>query len=372
MIRGNYEFAIDLYRRLAGAGTGNLFLSPHSISTAMAMADVGARGETAKEIEAVLEFPFGGASLAKAFRDVIDDVNRHEPGFDLVTANALWAAASVEFLPQYATLMREQLGATIETLDFAHASEAARAHINEWVAAITRQKIRELIGAGMLTPDTLLVLTNAIYMKAAWKQQFVSASTDPNGRFHGPSGDSTVPMMKQTAVFPLFRGEGVAVIELPYAAEELSMLIVLPDALDGLGRIESELTAPKLDDWRARTKPRRVALSLPRFEIEGSLQLSDVLRAMGVRLAFDMTGLADFSGIAASEKLAISEVIHKARVDVTEEGTEAAAATGMLLRASAMFREPPAEVFLADHPFLFVIRCRGSLLFVGRLVQPAR
>jgi len=373
VIRGNYEFALDLYGRLARAGTGNLFLSPHSISTAMAMADVGARGDTANEIEAALEFPFGGASLAKAFRDVLDDVNRNESGYDLVTANALWAAAGVEFLPEYLALVREQFGATIETLDFAHAGEASRARINDWVAATTRQKIRDLIGQGMLTADTLLVLTNAIYMKAAWKQQFSSGSTDPSGRFHGPAGESTVPMMKQTAVFPLFRGEGVAVLELPYAADELSMLIVLPDAVDGLSKVENEFTAAKLDDWRERTKPRRVVLSLPRFAIESSLLLSDVLRAMGVRLAFDMTGSADFSGMAAaSEKLAISEVIHKARVDVTEEGTEAAAATGMVMRAGAMFRESPAEVFQADHPFLFVIRCRGSLLFVGRLVQPAK
>ena len=369
MIRGNSAFAIDLYRRLAGAGAGNLFLSPHSISTAMAMVDVGARGDTAKEIEAVLEFPFGGAALAKAFRDVLDDVNRHEPKYDLVTANALWAAQAVEFLPDYLAMAREQFGAAIETLDFVHAGEAARANINEWVATITRQKIRNLIGTGMLTPDTLLVLTNAIYMKAAWKQQFTAASTDPNGRFHGPAGESTVSMMKQTAGFPLFRGDGVGVIELPYAAEALSMLIVLPDAVDGLGKVESALTAEKLDDWRVRAKPQHVALSLPRFAIESSFLLSDVLRAMGVRLAFNRTGLADFSGMAAAEKLHISEVIHKAHVDVTEEGTEAAAATGMVLRVSSMMREPPAEAFQADHPFLFVIRCRGSMLFVGRLME---
>jgi serpin B len=370
VIRGNSAFAIDLYRRLAAAGSDNLFLSPHSISTAMAMVATGARGETAKEIEAAFHFTATGSALAKAWRALLDDVNRHEPNYDLVTANALWAAPGVRFLPDYLTIAREQFGATLETLDFVSAVEAARAHINDWVATVTREKIRDLIGPRVLSAATLLVLTNAIYMKAAWSDPFMAWNTDANGRFHGAGGESTVPMMRQTEAFRFLRASGVRVIELPYEAKGLSMVIVLPDAVDGLAAIEQGLTAERLEEWIAALKPQRVVLSLPRFAIESSFELADVLRELGVRLAFDMTGLADFSGMAhAEELLTISEVIHKARVDVTEEGTEAAAATALVMRAGAMMREPPPEVFKADHPFLFLIRCRGSLLFVGRLVR---
>jgi serpin B len=336
----------------------------------MAMVAMGARRETATEIEAAFHFSEGGAALAKAWRAELDAVNVHEEGYDLVTANALWAAPGVRFLPEYLALAREQFGATIETLDFGHAVDAARAHINEWVAGITRHKIPELIAPGVLSAATLLVLTNAIYMKAAWADPFMAWNTDANGKFHGTSGDATVPMMRQTEAFPYLHAGGVRVIELPYQAKGLSMLIVLPDAVDGLPSVEQGLTAELLDEWTAGLKAQRVVLSLPRFSIESSFQLTPVLREMGVRLAFDMTGLADFSGMArAEEMLAISDVIHKARVDVTEEGTEAAAATAMALRAGAMMREPPPEIFRADHPFLFVIRCRGSVLFVGRLVE---
>jgi serpin B len=368
--RGNSAFAIELYRRLVGAGTGNLFLSPYSISTAMAMVATGARGETAKEIEAAFHFTATGPELAKTWRALLDDVNRHEPNYDLVTANALWAAPGVRFLPEYLAIAREQFDATLETLDFAHAAEAARAHINEWVATVTRQKIRDLIGPGMLSAATLMVLTNAIYMKAAWYEPFMARNTDANGRFHGAGGESTIPMMRQTESFRFLHAGGVRVIELPYDAKDLSMLVVLPDAVDGLDAVEKALTADKLEQWITALKPQRVVLSLPRFAIESSFTLTEVLQKLGVRLAFNTAGLADFSGMAhAEELLTISDVIHKARVDVTEEGTEAAAATAMVLRAGAMMREAPPEVFQADHPFLFVIRCRGSVLFLGRLMK---
>src|SRR5258708_22390079 len=186
---------------------------------------------------------------------VQNDVIQHKEGFDLLTANALWAARGVEFRSSYLATARNEFGARIETLDFAHASEAARAQINKWVSDTTKEKIRELIGQGALTGDTLLVLTNAIYMKAKWADPFPKSGTDSKGTFHAPGGDVTAPMMHTTERFPFFRGEGVRVLELPYEHEELSMLIVLPESNGGLAAIEKDLTPQKIEAWQSKLAP---------------------------------------------------------------------------------------------------------------------
>jgi serpin B len=372
LIHGNTAFAVDLYRREASQPNTNIFFSPYSISTAMAMVDAGARGATATAIEKAMRFPFAGKRLAEAWTTVLNDVNKHKEGFDLLTANALWAARGVEFRSSYLATARSEFGAKIETLDFAHASDAARSRINKWVSDTTKEKIRDLIAPGMLPPDTLLVLTNAIYMKAKWADPFPKARTDANGKFHAPGGDVTVPMMQNTETFPFFRGEGVRVLELPYAGEELSMLVVLPETNGGLAAIEKDLTPEKIEAWQSKLVPSKVAVTFPRFTSEMTLDLGATLQAMGVRRAFGKNGSADFSGMSEKEKLVISRVIHKARVDVDEEGTEAAAATAVIgVRATAI-RQPPPELFVADHPFLFLIKRNGtnSILFLGRLMKP--
>jgi len=371
LMSGNTAFALDLYQREAARQTGNVFFSPYSISTAMAMVDAGARGTTAREIEKALRFPFTGERLATAWTAVLNDVNRHSEGYDLVTANALWGARGIEFRSAFLTTARRKFGAKIETLDFARASDGSRKRINAWVSETTKEKIRDLIGPGMLSADTLLVLTNAIYMKAKWSTPFPPGATDQKGRFHAPAGDVTAPMMRVTDRFPFYRGEGVRVLELPYVHDELSMIIVLPDAKNGLAAVEKQLTPGKLAEWYAKLAANRVAVTLPKFTTEMSLDLGETLRAMGVRLAFDMTK-ADFSGMSAKEKLGISRVIHKARVDVSEEGTEAAAATAVIGVRSTAIHEAPPEPFVADHPFFFLIRRNGSnnTLFIGRLTKP--
>jgi serpin B len=372
LIHGNTVFAVDLYRREAAGQNDNIFFSPYSISTAMAMVDAGARGATTAEIETAMRFPFKGKQLAQAWAAVLDDVNHHAEGFDLLTANALWGARGVEFRSSYLATARGEFGAKIETLDFAHASEDARARINKWVSDTTKEKIRELIGQGMLVPDTLLVLTNAIYMKAKWADPFPKSGTDPKGTFHAPGGDVTAPMMHLKETFPFFRGDGVRIIELPYQGEALSMLVVLPETNGGLAAIEKDLTPEKIEAWQTKLTRSKVAVTFPRFTSEMTLDLGATLQAMGMRRAFSMNGGADFSGMSEKEKLAISRVIHKARVDVDEQGTEAAAATAVIgVRATAI-REPPPELFVADHPFLFFIRRNGtnSILFLGRLMKP--
>jgi len=370
LVRGNTQFALDLYRRQPA---GNVFFSPYSISTAMAMVDAGARGTTASEIEKVMHLPFGGAQLGPAWKPVLDDVNQHGAGYDLITANAMWPARDIELHPNYVAMAKRDFGATIETLDFAHAAEASRGRINAWVSEATRRKIEELMPRGSVGVDTRIVLTNAIYMKAKWARQFNPDHTNPDVTFHAPGGDVKAAMMYDVAYFRYFRGNGVRVVELPYLGNELSMLVVLPDERNGLAAVERTLTPRVLAEWDRRLEPRRVSLGLPRFSSEIGLELADTLKAMGIRLAFDPNGAADFSGLSDKEKLAISRVIHKARIDVTEEGTEAAAATAVAIMVGASaVQEPPPEIFHADHPFFFVIRrtASKSILFIGRLMTP--
>ena len=370
LIAGNTAFAVDLYGRLARNERGNIFVSPYSISAAMAMLNAGARGETALEIEKAMHFPLRGSQLTSAWSSVFADAGKKGAGIDLVTANALWAAKGVKFREEYLKAARSQFGARLETLDFAQA-EAARARINAWVSETTRRKIQELVPAGSVNGSTRIVLTNAIYLKGDWATPFPERSVT-KGVFHAPGGDVKASLMRQIDRFRYARVAGVRALELPYAGGEFSMLVLLPDANDGLGALEGSLTAKSLATWDSRLKPALVDVTLPEFSAEMSLELTQTLAAMGVRRA--LSAEADLSGIAA-EPLMVSRVIHKARVDVDEKGTEAAAATAIIgVTMAAPPREPPPrpEVFKADHPFFYVIRRNGgSVLFVGRLVNPA-
>jgi serine protease inhibitor len=370
VVRGNSKFAIELYRLQAANGRGNIFFSPYSISTAMALTGAGARGTTASEIETVLHFPFSGQRLTRAWKDVQSGVNRGRSEVTLMTANALWAAKDVEFQPQYLALARDDFDAKLATVDFTN-PEAARQRINSWVGEATKQKIPQLIASGLLVPKTRLVLTNAIYMKGQWLYKFPADATNQNGRFRTPSGEKKAKLMGNRDDFRFARSGHLRIIELPYLGSELSMLVILPDAVDGLPQVEQSLTVDKLAEWEAALQMKLVDVTLPRFITDLSMQLGGVLQTMGVHQAF--SDHADFAGIA-KEPLKISEVIHQARIDVTEEGTEAAAATAVeMQRATAIPSAPPkAEVFNADHPFLFLIRQNDtkSILFIGRLVQP--
>jgi len=368
LIRGNTTFAIELYR-LQAAGKDNIFFSPYSISTAMAMVAAGARGSTATEIEKAMRFPFGGTKLTKSWAEVQKDVNKKREDVTLLTANALWAAKDVEFQKDYLALARHDFAAKLETLDFAKA-EAARKRINDWVSDTTKKKIPELIASGMLDSSTRLVLTNAIYMKAPWLTPFPPKRTEENGVFHATGGDRKAALMRNLGDFRYAHAGDARVIEFPYKGSELSMLVVLPDANDGLASVEKTFSAEKLAEWDKALATAKVDVTFPRFTSDVSLSLNQSLKSLGVHQAF--SGHADFSGIA-KERLMISEVIHRARIDVAEEGTEAAAATAVVMtRATAVGPRPQPEIFKADHPFLYLIRRTDtkSVLFMGRLVQP--
>jgi len=367
---GNNAFALDLYARVKGEG-GNLFFSPYSISSALAMTYGGARGATAAQMAKTLRFGLEGAALHEAFGQLTADLNAagKKADFELAVANALWTQEGYEFLKDYLALMKSAYGASPHAVDFAKAAEAARRTINRWVEEQTRDRIKELIPPGMLSALTRLVLTNAIYFKGRWAAEFAADDTSDQP-FTLASGEQVkTPTMHKTGRFALFEGEGFQALELPYKGGALSMVILLPAKHDGLAALEKALSAEGLAACIAGMKPTQVAVALPKFKATTTLLLAETLKAMGMGDAFALPP-ADFSGMSGKKDFFISQVIHKAFVDVNETGTEAAAATAVIMVGSAAPTRLVA--FKADHPFLFLIRDNrsGTILFLGRLLNP--
>ncbi len=367
-------FALALYQKLKEQD-GNLFVSPFSISTCLAMAYAGARGETATQMAQALRFPLDQERVHPTLGRLLESLNaeQRERTYQLVVANALWGQRGYGFFRDFLDLLRTRYGSELHEVDFATGAEAARQTINEWVEEQTREKIKDLIGPGMLDPLTRLVLTNAIYFKGRWRSPFEKDATHP-ALFHmtaGPPGsdDVDVPMMAHTEDFGYMEGEGFQALELPYEGDAFSMVIFLPKRPDGLEGFEQSLTSDNLTALLPRLQIQEVQVFLPKFKMTSAFQLSEILRSMGMMDAFTL-GTADFSGMTDREKLAIAEVIHKAFIEVNEEGTEAAAATATEMLGCA---EPPSTpVFRADHPFVFPIRDvrSESILFMGRVVDP--
>jgi len=369
VVQGNNEFALDLYAKLREQ-KGNLFFSPYSISTALAMTYAGARGETEKQMADVLHFTLEQERLHPAFRALIKDLNPgKKEGYELVTANALWAQRGYEFLKPFLELTQKHYGAGLKEANFAGNTEAARKTINTWVEQQTREKIKDLIQPGILTTLTRLVLTNAIYFKGDWASQFDQAQTKdaPFMLINGEKAD--VPTMNQTADFQYAEEKDFQALEMPYAGDRLAMTIFLPKKVDGIKALEKSLTEKNLRAWLRKLRQRKVRVSLPRFKMTSQFQLNEVLHSMGMTDAFDLRR-ADFSGMDGTRDLFIRAVIHKAFVEVNEEGTEAAAATAVVVALRSAPSRPP--VFRADHPFVFLIRDTGtnSILFLGRMMNP--
>jgi serpin B len=376
LVEGNSTFAFGLYEFLAEQQGGkNLFYSPYSISLALAMTYTGARGETEEQIADALAFSLPQDQLHSAFNALDQELARRgegadgkdEEGFRLNIANAIWGQEDYTFLDTFLDTLAVNYGAGLRVLDFAAAPEEARSTINEWVSEETEGKIENLIPRGVLGSLTRLVLTNAIYFNAAWAYPFEEGATS-DGPFTRLSGDRvTVPMMRQTESFGYAKGDDYQVIELPYDGSEMSMVILLPDT----GRFEAfedSLSAERLQAIMGDVTYRQVALTVPRFEFESSFGLNEALSELGMPAAFSEA--ADFSGMTGSKALFISDVLHKAFVSVDEEGTEAAAATAVVMTESAM-PEQPVEL-TADRPFVFLIRDieTGAILFVGRVLDP--
>ncbi|MDN5339085.1 MAG: serpin [Euryarchaeota archaeon] len=376
---GNNRFAADLYRQIASdpenAGK-NIFFSPYSISSALAIAYEGARGTTADEIGSVLHLPENETLRRAGFAGLDAVLHSGDGAYTLRTANALWAEETHPFLPEYVDTAGRWYGANVTNLDFIGDAEASRETINRWVEEKTKNKIRDLLPAGSIDSMTRLVITNAIYFKGTWVKQFDPAETTDEEFRIAPGEAVRVSMMRRTdedAIFGYAETESLQVLRMPYAhgnGTELSMLVLLPKD-DNLTAAEEALDAETLGKIRESLIEQRVRVVFPKFTLETTYSLPPALAAMGMPTAF--TDAANFSGMDGTEELFISEVVHKAFVDVNEEGTEAAAATGVVVNLASAPMEDRTPVFRADHPFVFLIveEDSGAILFAGRIVNPA-
>ena len=367
VVEGNTEFTLDLYQVLR-AREGNLLFSPHSISTAFAMTYAGARGSTESQMARVLHFLLDQEQLHPAFAWLEASLGDMEKKghVQLGVANSLWPQKGFALLDQFLALTKRYYGVQITAVDYGRAEDARRT-INAWVEDKTENKIEELILPDMVGPLTVLVLVNAIYFKGEWASQFDEQLTHQAPFSITPNEQVQVMMMTQKHELRYAEAGGLQVLELPYAGEDLSMFVLLPADVGGLADLEDRLTVENLERWTKYLWETETRVFLPRFEVTLPFQLGDTLQSMGMPDAF--SGTADFSGMAKGQ-LFMSEVVHKAFVKVNEEGTEAAAATAVIMDRGAPPRVP---TFRADHPFLFLIRenATGSVLFLGRVVNPS-
>ena len=376
LVEGNSAFAFALYQALKGE-EGNLFYSPYSISLALAMTYAGARGETAEQMAATLHLLLEQARLHPAFNWLDAELakrgegaqGKDGEGFRLNVVNAIWGQRDYEFLSEFLDVLAENYGAGLRILDFINEAEECRVTINDWVSNQTEGRIEDLIPQGAISELTRLVLTNAIYFNAAWKYPFDEGVTSDGQFYLLDGGQVTVPMMMQTESLGYTKGEGYQAVELLYDGDELSMVILLP-ASRNFENFEEGLQAQQVDAIISELQSARVTLTMPRFEFESQCSLKDTLSDMGMPIAFSPDE-ADFSGMTVNRELFISDVVHKAFVAVDEAGTEAVAATAVIMTNTAV-PEPPVEVAV-DRPFIFLIRDieTGAILFVGRVLNPS-
>ncbi|XP_014796453.1 PREDICTED: leukocyte elastase inhibitor-like isoform X2 [Calidris pugnax] len=371
----NSRFALDLFRRFNEVNpTGNVFFSPVSVSAALAMVLLGAKGNTGAQVLKTLHFD-EVEDIHSRFQTLTADINRSNAPYLLRLANRLFGEKSYSFLPDFLTNTQKLYGADLATVDFLQACEEARKEINQWVEEKTEGKIPNLLSEGSVDVSTRLVLVNAIYFKGNWAEKFEAAETTDMPFRLNKNETKTVKMMYQKKKFRFgyIPEEKLRILELPYDGRELSMIILLPDDIEddstGLQKLEKQLTLEKLQEW---TCPEHlyssdVRVHLPKFKLEASYDLRSDLAALGLVDVFDGSK-ADLSGISGARDLFLSKVVHKAFVEVNEEGTEAAAATAGI----AMLCMIMEEEFNADHPFLFFIRHNPtqSILFLGRYASP--
>ena len=405
LVEGNTAFAFDLYAHLKGR-PGNLFFSPFSISACLGMTCAGARGDTETQMGRVLHFSTDQRQMHSSFGELqrqlleyakpkvvqiqhgppnISGLNRRlteefvqPPGIKLDIANALWAQEGHSFLPAFLQIATGEYQANVNQADFMTSdasADAVRREINRWVAQKTRDKIQNILPSGSVDVLTRLVLANAIYFKGAWPSPFEEAATSTQPFHLSTNRQIDVHLMGQTDDFKYTGNNDFQALELPYKRHELSMVILLPRRFDDCGQLENRLTPALLSSALAQMQTQTVEVYCPRFTLESSFDLKEILSKMGMSDAF-IQPKADFSGLDGIRGLFISGVFHKAWGEINEAGTEAAAATAQLIALGCDEGPPPAPppVFRADHPFIFLIRDTdsGSLLFVGRLADPSK
>jgi serpin B len=372
MAREQTQFALRLYRELAQSGSDNLFLSPFSISAALAMTHAGAAGETEQEMRQLLFPSLNPADVPKFYEALVKELEPANTGEGVAwrVANALWPQEGAPFRKDYLRLVEKRFRAGVYPLDFSQ-SEAARSRINRWVEEKTEDRIKDLIAPGVLDPMTRLVLVNAVYFKGDWRTAFNRDETRPLPFYPADGTTNLVATMTGKVMARHAERDDVHLLELPYRGDRVSMLIAVPRE-DDLATLEQSLTPSVLDRWEAALEPPgEIRVFLPTFTMTESFSLNELLSTLGMTLPFDET-MADFSGMnGRTNDLYIGAAIHKAFVEVNEEGTEAAAATAVVMVTRAMMPRPD-PVFRADRPFLFLIRDRvtGTVLFMGRVSDP--
>ena len=375
LVDGNNTFAFDIYNSLRSEN-GNLILSPYSISLALAMTYAGARGETEAQMTQTLHFTpqdklhpsFNTLDLALEKEPI--NLDKDKEPMQLNIANAVWAEKTFSFLPEFLDTIAINYGAGVNLADFKNEPNQERTTINNWVSDQTEDKINDLLPDGSITTDTRMVLVNAIYFKADWLDQFDANHTGdyPFNLLDGTQVN--IPMMGQGMYIPYTQGEGYTAVELPYAGDTAAMDIIVPD-VGKFEDIESALTGDMFNTIIGNMSQTSLMLSLPKFKFESSFGLSNTLDQLGMVDAFN-ANTADFSGMTGNKDLFIGNVIHKAFVAVDEEGTEAAAATAVIMEAAGA---PMWDVsLLVDRPFIFIIRDKvnGQILFIGRVLNPAQ
>lgn len=377
VVDANNQFSLDLYSKYK-TKEGNIFFSSYSISSALAMTYEGARGQTADEMQKVLHLPNDRQKIRSYFVSINNEINNINKSYKLTTANALWAQTDYPFKSDYLNLVNDYYSGKVTNLNFKDDAEKSRIIINKWVENKTNDKIKDLIPVGVITSITRLVLTNAIYFKANWSSQFDSESTT-DGDFKLSSGTKiSVKMMHTNNNFNYGETNRLQILEMNYLGNDLSMLIILPKE-NNLDNLESTFNMEKLNEWKDNMKSEEVRITFPKFKFETKYFMDKNLMDMGMPTAFNPNS-ADFTMIYnktyTNENLYIYQVIHQAFVNVTESGTEAAAATAVIIAGTTgVETEPPRpKIFTADHPFIFIIQQKdtGNILFMGRVSDPSK
>ena len=366
IIDANNKFAINFYSQVSQGSDDNIFFSPWSISTAFAIAFEGAKENTADEIRKVFGFPSDYEKRTNEFKSAMDDLNPNNSKYQLSVANALWLADKFEPHEEYVNTTTNFYDSDVSTVNFI--SNDGVDQINAWVEDKTQEKIKNILEPGSTDEDTRLAITNAIYFKSNWVTQFNEHKTS-NDIFWNDDITSTIPLMHlESAYFNYTQMEQLQILKMPYDGDRLSMLVLLPNENNGLDALEESLSIENLNLWQNQLHSQKVEVFMPKFKLETTYDLKTLLVEMGMSTPFS-EGIADFSGIAPIS-LFISQAVHKAFVDVNEEGTEAAAATAIVISTESY--KPPPPVFRADHPFVFLIQddSTGNILFIGRMVNP--
>lgn len=374
IVKGNSEFAFAFYQEIRNQPK-NFFFSPYSISSAFAMTLAGAKGATALEMQDVLHFPVGFSPVIGELNEYLTKGDKAKPGeTQLALANAVWVQQQLPLLPAFQLAVKQTFRGHIEALDFTNSPLHAVEVINEWVSTQTKGKIHQLLSSQDVSSRTRLVLTSAIYMKGGWVHPFNKELTAREPFFTMGGHPLQTYMMKIVETYPLFNGPHFDMIELPYVPSssglQLSMVILVPHSDQKLDQIEKEFFYNQWQEWMKQLKPQRVQLTMPRFRLEDRLDLNQSLQEMGMVKPFSQA--ADFSGITGNKSLYINKAVHKTFIRVDENGTEAAAATGITMNMTSVLQPEKPYVLTINKPFCFLIidRHTQSILFMGRVIQP--